>query len=183
MSSKHRRYFLKDKESKELLKKASEKLKINLNQSQKDKTNIEVFQVESTQIFLINGKPILAQTSENFYPTLLFTEFLEQAPKVTVDMGAIPHVCKGANIMAPGIRKITGQFQKGDIVIITDEKHNKPIALGEALQDTEQAKNTKQGAIIKNIHYVGDKTWNELKQLATPQTTKQHESQTSKPAP
>lgn len=176
MSAKHRRYFLKEKESKELLNKASEKLKINISQTLKKRADIEIIQTESTQIFLMDGKPILAQTSESFYPTLLFTEFLEQAPKVTVDMGAIPHVCKGANIMAPGIRKITGQFQKGDIVIITDEKHDKPIALGEALQDTEQAKNAKQGAIIKNIHYVGDKTWNELKQLVTPQTTKQHET-------
>jgi PUA domain protein len=168
MPTKHRRYFLKEKESKELLNRASEKLKINLNEILKDRTNVEIIQIESTQIFLMDGKPILAQTSENFYPTLVFTEFLEQAPKVTVDMGAVPHVCKGANIMAPGIRNITGQFQKGDLVIITDEKHNKPIALGEALQDTEQTRNTKQGAVIKNIHYVGDKTWNQLKQLTTP---------------
>jgi PUA domain protein len=167
MSEKHRRYFLKAKESKELLDKASKRLRIDLEQTLKDKANVEVVQAESIQIFLINGKPALAQTGENIYPTLTFKEFLDRAPKVTVDMGAVPHVCKGANIMAPGIKQFSGEFQKGDLVLVTDEKHGKPIALGEILYDTEQAKNIKQGAVITNIHYVGDKTWSLLKQITT----------------
>jgi PUA domain protein len=168
MSGKHRRYFLKARESKELLDKASKRLRIDLEQIFKEKANVEVIQTESIEIFLMNGKPVLAKTGENIYPTLTFKEFLDQAPKVTVDMGAIPYVCKGANVMAPGIRRFNGEFQKGDLVLITDEKHGKPIALGETLYDTEQAKNAKQGVIIKNMHYVGDKTWNLLKQITTP---------------
>jgi PUA domain protein len=78
-------------------------------------------------------------------------------------MGAVPYVCKGANIMAPGIRGFRGEFRKGDLVIVTDEKHGKPIALGEILYDTEQVKSIRQGIVIKNIHYVGDKTWNQIK--------------------
>jgi len=168
MSGKHRRYFLKARESKELLDKASKRLRIDLQQIFKEKANVEVVQTESIEIFLMNGKPILAKTGENIYPTLTFKEFLDQAPKITVDLGAVPYICKGANVMAPGIRRFNGEFQKGDLVLITDEKHGKPIALGETLYDTEQAKNTKQGVIIKNMHYVGDKTWNQLKQIATP---------------
>jgi PUA domain protein len=80
-------------------------------------------------------------------------------------MGAVPYVCKGADVMAPGIRGFKGEFQKGNLVIVTDEKHGKPIALGEILYDAEQAKNIKQGAVIRNIHYVGDKTWTLLKQI------------------
>ena len=167
MSEKHRRYFLKARESKELLDKASKRLRINLEQILKDKTNVEVVQAESIRLFLINGKPVLVETGENIYPTLMFKEYLETAPKVTVDMGAVPHICKGANVMAPGIRQFKGEFQKGDLILITDEKHGKPIALGETLYNTEQAKNIKQGIIIKNIHYVGDKTWNQLKQLTS----------------
>jgi PUA domain protein len=167
MSEKHRRYFLKARESKELLDKASRRLGIDLGQILKDKANVEVIQTESIELFLINGKPVLAQTEEDLYPTLTFKEFIDHAPRVTVDMGAIPYVCKGANIMAPGIRGFNGEFQKGDLVIVTDEKHGKPIALGETLFDTEQAKNIKQGIVIKNIHYVGDRTWNKLKQLTT----------------
>lgn len=167
MPEKYKRYFLKAKESKELLERASKKLGINLQQAFSDKTNLELVQAESVELFLINGKPVLAQTDGNLYPTLTFDKFLDHAPRVTVDMGAVPHVCKGANIMAPGIRQFKGEFQKGDLVIIIDEKHGKPIALGEALYATEQAKNTKQGIIIKNIHYVGDKTWNQLRQITT----------------
>jgi PUA-domain protein len=165
MPRKHRRYFLRAKESKELLDKASKRLRIDLGQILKDKANVEVIQTESIQLFLINGKPALAQTEEGLYPTLTFKEFIDHAPRVTVDMGAVPYVCKGANIMAPGIRGFSGEFQKGDLVIVTDEKHGKPIALGETLFDIGQAKNMKQGIVIKNIHYVGDSTWNQLKQL------------------
>lgn len=168
MSEKHRRYFLKARESKELLDRASRRLRIDFGQILKDKANVEVIQTESIELFLINGKPVLAQTEEDLYPTLTFKEFIDHAPRVTVDMGAIPYVCKGANIMAPGIRGFSGEFQKGDLIIVTDEKHGKPIALGETLYDIEQAKNIKQGIVIKNIHYVGDRTWNQLKQLTTP---------------
>jgi PUA domain protein len=168
MSEKHRRYFLKARESKEILEKASKRLRIDLQQILKDKTSVEVVETESMKLFLINGKPVLAQTQEDVYPTLTFKEFIDHAPGVTVDMGAVPYLCKGANLMAPGIRRFNGTFQKGDLVLITDEKHGKPIALGETLYDTEQAKKIKRGIIIKNIHYVGDKTWNQLKQLTTP---------------
>jgi PUA-domain protein len=167
MSEKHRRHFLKARESKELLNKASKRLRIDLKQILKDKANFEVVQTESIELYLVNGEPVLAQTGEIIYPTLTFKEFTDLAPKVTVDMGAVPYICKGANVMAPGIRRFNGEFQKGDLVLVTDEKHGKPIALGEALYDAEQAKNVKQGVIIKNVHYVGDKMWNILKQLAT----------------
>lgn len=167
MHAKRTRYFLKSKESKELLERASKKLGMALQQTFTDKTNVEVIKADSTDIYLLNGKPALVQTNGNLHPTLTFDSFLNHAPKITVDMGAVPHICKGANVMAPGIRQYSGEFQKGDLVVIIDEKHGKPIAVGETLFSAEQAKNTKQGIIIKNIHYVGDKTWNELKQAAT----------------
>lgn len=167
MSEKHKRYFLKARESREILDKASKRLGIYLEQPLKDRANVEVVRGESIEVFLIDGKPALAQSGENIYPTLTFKEFLDRAPKATVDMGAIPHVCKGADVMAPGIRRFSGEFQKGDLILITDEKHGKPIALGEALYDAEEARNTKQGAVIKNVHYVGDKTWSLMKQITT----------------
>jgi PUA domain protein len=62
--------------------------------------------------------------------------------------------------MAPGIVRIEGEFSKGDIVIIVDEKHGKPLALGEILYDVENAKNVKQGVVVKNFHFVSDRIWN-----------------------
>lgn len=165
MPEKHRRHFLKTKESKDLLNKASERLRLDLEQIFQDKANVEAVQTEFAEILLINGKPTLVKTGENIYPTLISKELFERIPKVIVDMGAVPHVCKGANIMAPGIRHFEGQFKKNDIVFIIDEKHGKPVAIGEIEYDLEEAKNVKQGVVAKNISHVGDKTWNLLKKL------------------
>ena len=72
-------------------------------------------------------------------------------------MGAVPFVCKGANVMAPGIRKVEGEFVKGDLVVIVDEKHGKALALGESMLDAAILRETKKGPVIKSLHYVSDK--------------------------
>jgi PUA-domain protein len=166
MPEKNRRYFLKAKESKALLAKVSEKLKTDLGPLFKDKVNVEVFETESAEIFLINAKPLLVKADGDIYPTLMFDEFLQKAPKVVVDMGAIPHVCNGANVMAPGIRRFEGQFKENDIIVVVDERHCRPIAIGEILFDDEKIKRVSQGTVVKNLYYVGDKTWNLLKEVA-----------------
>ncbi len=90
MSGKHRRYFLKARESKELLDKASKRLRIDLEQVLKDKANVEVVQAESIELFLINGRPALARTEENIYPTLTFKEFLEHSAQSHCRHGSRP---------------------------------------------------------------------------------------------
>jgi predicted ribosome-associated RNA-binding protein Tma20 len=45
-------------------------------------------------------------------------------------------------------------------------KHEKPLAVGESLYDAETTRNTKQGAVAKNVHFVSDKIWNFAKTLA-----------------
>ncbi|MEM3459506.1 MAG: DUF1947 domain-containing protein [Candidatus Bathyarchaeia archaeon] len=159
MSEKIRRYFLKAKEARDLLSVVSERLKISLEQISEGKVNIEVIRTEFAEIFLLNGKPILGKVGEIVFPILVFKEFLASAPKVVVDMGAVPHVCNGANIMAPGIVRFEGNFGKGDFVVVVDEKHGKPIAIGEALQNSEEIKKVKQGVVVRNLHFVSDKIW------------------------
>ena len=165
MPGKNRRYFLKAKESKVLLAKASERLKTNLELLFKDKVKVEAFETESAEILLINANPVLVKTGENIYPTLRFDEYLQTAPKVVVDMGAVPYVCNGANVMAPGIRRFEGQFDENDVIIVVDEKHSKPIAIGEILYDDEKVKSVSQGSVVRIVHYVGDKTWNLIKEI------------------
>jgi len=166
MPEKFRRHFLKAGEAKALLNKASEKLKVDLEQIFKAKINLELVETEFAKIFLINGKPILAKNGENVFPTLAFNEFFDLASKVVVDMGAVPHLCNGANVMAPGIIRFEGEFRRGDYVFVVDEKHGKPLAVGEIMYDTAEAKEVKHGIVVKNIHFVGDKIWNFVKQLA-----------------
>jgi PUA domain protein len=143
-----------------LLSKASEKLKINLASIVEAKANIEAVEADFGELLLINGKPLLFKTGENVFPTLFFKEISSRMPKVVVDMGAIPYVCNGADVMAPGIVRIEGEFSKGDLVLVVDEKHGKPLALGEILYDSDNAKSIKQGIVVKNIHFVSDKIWN-----------------------
>jgi PUA domain protein len=166
MIEKYRRHFLRTKEAKSVLERASEKLEVDLEQIFKAKANVEIVETEFAEILFINGKPVLVKAGENVFPTLIFNEFLALAPKVVVDMGAVPHVCSGANIMAPGIVRFDGEFRKGDFVLVVDEKHDKPIAVGEILYDVETVKMVSQGVVVRNIHFVGDRIWNFIKKLA-----------------
>ncbi len=166
MSQKHRRYSLRTKEAKQIITQASEKLKVNLETLFGAKANVETVETDFGQLLLIDGKPLLFKTGAAVLPTLLAKEILVHVPKVVVDMGAIPYVCNGADVMAPGIVRYEGEFIKGDIVLVLDEKHGKPLALGEILYGSEEAKSIRQGVVVKNFHYVSDKIWNFAKPLA-----------------
>ncbi|MEM3696622.1 MAG: DUF1947 domain-containing protein [Candidatus Bathyarchaeia archaeon] len=165
MPEKYRRYFLKDKEAKLLLNKISERLRVDLRQILSSKIKVEIVETEFTEIYLFNNKPILAKVEEKIFPTLVFNEFLNSAAKVVVDMGAVPHICKGADVMAPGIVRFEGKFGRGDFVLVVDEKYGKPLAVGEALFGGDEAEKTKQGVVVKNVHFTGDKIWNFIKKL------------------
>ena len=163
MPTKQRRYPLKTKEAKQILEEASQTLKFNLD----PRANVEVVESDVGEIYLIEAKPILYKSEGRVLPTLLFTQFTAKAPKIVVDMGAIPYVCKGATVMAPGIVRVESDFAKGDLVLIVDMKHGKALALGESLLDSQTAKETKKGPVVKTLHYVSDKVWDYIKTLST----------------
>src|SRR5450756_16066 len=118
MPTKQRRYPLKAKEAKQIVEEASKTLKLDLETLFGSKVNVEVVESDVGLIYLIDGKPVLFKAGDRVLPTLLFTEFTAKAPKIVVDMGAIPYVCKGATVMAPGIVRIEGEFSKSDLVLV-----------------------------------------------------------------
>ncbi len=154
-----RRYPLKAKDAKLILDQAIEKLKVDFAKE----SIVEVVESNVGDIYIIDGKPILFKSVNRILPTLLFSEFITKAPKVVVDMGAVPFVCKGATIMAPGIVRIEGNFTIGDMVLVVDVKHGKALAIGAALMNSDTVRYTKKGPIVKTIHYVSDKIWNYIK--------------------
>jgi len=160
MSHKYRRFSLKTKESKQIISQVSARLKIDFEAMLGSKINVESIETDFGQLLLISGKPMLFRNNETFLPTLMAHELLEAIPKVVVDMGAVRFVCNGADIMAPGTVRYEGEFGVNDIVVVVDEKHGKPLAIGEALYNVNEAKNVKHGTVVKNVHYVGDKVWN-----------------------
>lgn len=165
MPKKYRRHFLKAKEAKLLLDEASERLKTDLNGIFKTKVDVELVETDFAEIFLINGQPLLVKAGNTIFPTLVFNKIFASSPKVVVDMGAVPHVCNGADVMAPGIVRFEGEFKEGDLVFVVDERHGKPLAVGEVVYDADTVKIVMQGVVVKNIHFVDDKLWSFIKKL------------------
>ena len=165
MPSKQRRYALKTKDAKQVLTQAQAKLKLDLDALFGSKAVVEVVESDVGEVYLIGEKPLLFKAQDKVLPTLHFTEFTAKAPKIVVDMGAVPYVCKGATVMAPGIVRIEGEFGKGDLVLVVDVKFGKALALGESLMDSEVAKQTKKGPVVKTLHYVSDKIWDYTKTI------------------
>jgi PUA-domain protein len=131
------------------------------------KVAVEAVETDNGEVLFMNGKPYVFKVGEKVYPTLLFDEFLKTLPTVVVDMGAIRHICNGADIMAPGIVHIEGEFTEGSLVQVVDVQHGKKLALGEAKLDAESAKTAKKGAVLKSVHFVGDEIWKAMRELGT----------------
>jgi PUA domain protein len=162
---KFRRYFLRGSEVKSVLDEVSGNLVGFVAAITNNKSSIEVVAADLGRIFLIGGKPLLFECGNRVFPTLMFEGFVSKAAKIAVDMGAVPHVCAGADVMAPGIVRYDGDFVKGDLVVVVDVKYGKPLLIGEALLDRVSAQKTAHGVILKNIHYVGDEVWKLLRKL------------------
>jgi PUA domain protein len=126
----------------------------------RDETNsiIQAETEDGVKVFIIDGDVKLARRDEVLFPTLV-NESVEGLPSVLVDMGAIPYVCNGADVMSPGITNIDGDFSEGDLVIVRDERHRKSLAVGVALAPSGDMREMPKGKAVKSIHYVGDKLW------------------------
>ena len=154
---------MKEKEAKRFIVDVSETLGIDVEPFLESKTRVEVNETENVEVFFFNGKPLLARADGRLFPTLAFEELLPLMPKIVVDMGAVPYVCKGADVMAPGVVSINGEFEKNDVLLVADERHGKTLAVGVALFSSEDMKATSHGKTVKTLHFVGDKLWNYLK--------------------
>ena len=161
----YRRYFLKARRAKTLLKKASRQLGASLVDVFGGGRSFELLEAESAEIFLVDREPLLIKVDEKVFPVLTFKEIHSLMPKVVVDMGAVGHICNGANVMAPGVVRYEGTFKTGDFVFVVDESHLKPIAVGEALHDVDVARSMERGVVTETIHFVGDRLWALLKEL------------------
>jgi PUA-domain protein len=78
---------------------------------------------------------------------------------VTVDMGAVRFVTNGADVMGPGIVDADPEIKPGDLVWIREERHKKPLAVGQALSEGPVLRAKTKGKQVKSLHYVGDRLW------------------------
>lgn len=135
----------------------------HLEYSKKDQ--VELVETENHKLILINKQPSFfyypINNQEILIPTL---KLLQTNPNIlktiTIDMNAIKFIINGADVMRPGITEIQDNIQKDEPILIIDQTHKKPLAIGIPQLATEQLRTTTSGKVIKNIHHVGDELWN-----------------------
>jgi len=155
-------YMLSKSETSELLEKFSS---IWPKETIPKVKNIKVYEVDENTRLLVAEETVAVQIKDKILPFVgNQREVLEQFPSVTVDMGAVRFVCDGARVMRPGIISF-GSFKKSEIVWVKDQTHDKALAVGIALEDSEIAKTMIKGSIVENLHYVGDNIWEAYKQI------------------
>ncbi len=141
-------------ETSALLKTVSESWGIELPKMK----NVKVHQIlDDAQIITGKGIKIL-KVEDDYLPFLSETEMLEKFPSVTVDMGAVKFMCKGANLMRPGIKEFT-EFEKNKLVCIVEESQHKFLAVGKSVISSSELNTMDKGEVVKNIHYISDKFW------------------------
>ena len=120
--------------------------------------NLKVHEISADSKIIVGNEMKIVKIFDEYVPFLSETQTLEKFPYVMVDMGAVKFMCKGANVMRPGIKKYS-EFKKDSIVCIIEESHHKFLAVGKALVSSEEMASMEKGEVIKNLHYISDKFW------------------------
>ncbi len=150
-----KRYHLKKKMLKEVEKKLGDYSTIL-----KPNSKVELIETDIEDIILIDGTPMIMWIDGEPFPTLKGALELDiKSRYVVVDMGAVKFVIKGADIMSPGITDADPHIKEGDLVVIVDETHKKPLATGICLISGPEMIGNSEGKAVKTIHHIGDKLW------------------------
>jgi len=113
------------------------------------------------------GELVVGEIDEKLYPVIheRNLEALDRLPSMIVDMGAVPHIVNGADVMRPGIKDFRGEFNEGDFVVVRDERNLRPLAVAIALVGLEECRAMKRGKVAKNIHHVNDRIWKLMRKI------------------
>ncbi len=122
------------------------------------KANVELV-TEEFEVLTKDKEPCFFYLGGQIIPTLKLLLTNNFMKKVTIDMGAVKFIASGADLMRPGITEIEDGINESDFVAVIDVTHKKPIAIGQALLNSEDMRAADSGKVIKNVHYVGDKLW------------------------
>jgi PUA domain protein len=123
-------------------------------------SRLETIRADDIPVLLVGGKPLFFRHEDTWFPTVRgVLEYDIRKNVVTVDTGAVRFVVNGADIMSPGIVAADREVEAGDLVIIKEEGHDKPLAIGKALvRGAEMIADS--GKAVKSVHHVGDSLWN-----------------------
>jgi len=147
---------------KKVIRELSQKLSATFSSPINFETSIVDSAILDKQELLIINNEILVIIFD-IEPFLTIRGILKYQPTgryVTVDMGAVAFISKGADVMAPGIVDADENIQPGDLVWVRDKKNQQPLAIGRGLISGPKMVQSTKDKAIKSLHYVGDKLWN-----------------------
>ena len=113
-------------------------------------------------VITVDGDARMFYDDETVYPLLPFLLENNFLDAITIDMGAVPPISSGADVMTPGIVDAASGISKGSTVSVVDEDNNKPIAVATSRMDAEDLRSSNSGVGATNQHYVGDTLWDEF---------------------
>ena len=125
-----------------------------------DDTPVDTADAGVMRLLLLDDEAIALILGDTIGPTVHgLLAFPAAKRHVTVDMGAVPFVYNGADVMAPGIVDADPAIRAGDLVWVRDEKNRRPLAVGRAIMDGATMAREERGKAIETIHHVGDDLW------------------------
>lgn len=113
---------------------------------------------QDDNLLFVDGELWFFMVDDEWIPSLRLLLKQEVLPKLVVDMGAVRFVTRGADIMRPGIT-VVPTAPKDALVVVVDETHGKPLAVGQLLLSSEEIQAASEGRVVKNLHFVGDELW------------------------
>jgi PUA-domain protein len=126
------------------------------------KASLEVAETdEEVDLIFVDGRPLIMVMEDRPFLTVLGAiELKVQKKLVIVDSGAVRFIVNGADVMNPGIVSADPEIEAGDLVVVAEERHRKPLAVGKALISGKEMHG--EGKAIKSLHHVGDLIWEGL---------------------
>lgn len=116
---------------------------------------------EHYYIFDVNQKISFFSYEDKYLPSLMFIRSHPELDisTVQVDAGAVKFVINGADIFTQGIVSCSREFSENTLIIILNPQ-NAALSIGYSLMSSSDLL-TKKGKGIANLHYLGDKIWEE----------------------
>jgi PUA-domain protein len=126
------------------------------------KASLELAETDDEiDLIFVDGRPLIMMMEGTPFFTVLGAIELKPSKKlVIVDSGAVRFIANGADVMNPGIVFADQDISMGDLVVIVEERHKKPLAVGRALVPGSEMHG--EGKAVKSLHHVGDQIWEGL---------------------
>jgi PUA domain protein len=114
---------------------------------------------DGPDMYLVDGEPLVVRIDGEYFVTVQGALALEPNDAlVTVDAGAVEFVTNGADVMRPGVVEADPKTEEGELVVVVEENHGKPLAVGRALTEGDDMTGD-EGRVVESVYHVGDDLW------------------------